>query len=146
MICQEGYPVYIVYLAAFVVFLGIELLSSNLVTVWLSISALFTSIYAYFFPQQIVVQLFIFLVLSVILIALTKPFVKKLRPKTEKTNADRLIGCEALVLEEIDHIRGSGQVKVMGQVWSAKSAHSVTIPADSLVTILRIEGVKLIVE
>ncbi len=136
---------YLWYLAAFVVFLGIELMTYNLVTVWLAASAILTGIYAYFFPEQIVVQLFIFLVLSIIFIALTKPFVKKLKVATEKTNADRLIGCTALVLEDINPVEGTGQVKVMGQIWSAKSQTGVMIEKEKTVTVQAIEGVKLVV-
>lgn len=136
---------YLWYLGAFVVFLIVELLSYNLVTIWLSVSALLTAIYAYFFPTQIIPQVFIFLVLSVILIAFTKPLVEKMKIGTEKTNADRLIGCDAIVLEEINGISGTGQVKVNGQIWSAKSENGAVISAGEQVKILKIEGVKLIV-
>ena len=137
---------YLWYFVAFAVLLGIELVSYNLVTIWLAISALLTGIYAYFFPQQLVVHIFIFLVLSIILIALTKPMVKKLKIATEKTNADRIIGCEAVVLEEIQPIQGTGQVKVMGQIWSAKSLTGEPVAKDKTVTVKAIEGVKLVVE
>lgn len=136
---------YLWYLAAFIVFLAIELMTYNLITVWLSVSALLTAVYAYFFPAQIVAQGFIFLVLSLILIVLTKPLVKKMKIGSEKTNADRLIGQEAVVLEAIDGINGTGQVKVMGQIWSAKSQSGAVISAGEMVKIIDIEGVKLVV-
>lgn len=136
---------YLWYFLAFVILLAIELSSYNLITIWLAISALLTGIYAYFFPGQIVVHLFIFLILSVILIALTKPLVKKMKIATEKTNADRLIGCDAIVLEEINLIEGTGQVKVMGQIWSAKSQTGEIIEKEKTVTVKSIEGVKLVV-
>ncbi|MBP3448105.1 MAG: NfeD family protein [Clostridia bacterium] len=136
---------YLWYLLAFVLFLVIELLSYNLVTIWLAASALLTGIYAYFFPEQIVVHLFIFLVISIILIALTKPLVNKLKIATEKTNADRLIGMEGIVLEEINPIEGTGQVKVSGQIWSAKSEQGA-ISEETSVIVKKIEGVKLVVE
>ena len=136
---------YLWYLLAFVLFLVIELLSYNLVTIWLAASALLTGIYAYFFPEQIVVHLFIFLVISIILIALTKPLVNKLKIATEKTNADRLIGMEGIVLEEINPIEGTGQVKVSGQIWSAKSEQGA-ISEETSVIVKKIEGVKVVVE
>lgn len=136
---------YIWYLLAFVVFLLIELISYNLITIWLAASALLTGIYAYFFPDQIVVHVFIFLVISLVLIVFTKPMVKKLKSTNEKTNADRLIGCEAVVLEKIDSLEGTGQVKVMGQVWSAKSESGTVIEAAEKVIVKNIEGVKLVV-
>lgn len=136
---------YLYYFVAFVLLLIIELASYNLLTIWLAISALVTGVYAYFFPDQIIVQLFIFLILSIVLIALTKPLVKKMKIATEKTNADRLIGCEAIVLETIHPVQGTGQVKVMGQIWSAKSQTGAIIEKEQTVTVHAIEGVKLVV-
>ena len=137
---------YLWYLAAFVVLILIEISTYNLITVWLAVSALLTSVYAYFFPTQIVPQVFIFLILSVILIALTKPLVKKFKKTTEKTNADRLIGMEAVVLEEINQMEGKGQVKVAGQIWSAKSKSGDILEVGKTVTVQSIEGVKVVVE
>lgn len=136
---------YLWYFLAFVIFLVVEFSSYNLVTVWLALSSLLVGIYAYFFPNQIVVHLFLFLILSVVFIGLTKPLVRKLKIATEKTNADRLIGCQAVVLEEINGVLGTGQVKVMGQVWSAKSKTDDIIPAGKTVVVDHIEGVKLVV-
>lgn len=136
---------YLWYLAAFVVFLAIELMTYNLITIWLSASALLTAVYAYFFPAQIVAQGFVFLVLSLVFIVFTKPLITKMKIGSEKTNADRLIGCDAIVLEDINSILGSGQVKVMGQIWSAKSQSGDVILSGETVKILGIEGVKLIV-
>ena len=136
---------YFWYLIAFVAFIVIEISTYNLVTIWLAISSLTAGVYAYFFPGQIKTQIFIFLILSVILIILTKPLVKKIKAHTETTNADRLIGCEGVVLEEINQIEGTGQVKVMGQIWSARSENGAVIPKSTLVKIIKIEGVKLIV-
>lgn len=136
---------YLCYFAAFVLLLLVELASYNLLTIWLAISALVTGVYAYFFPGQIVVQLLIFLILSIVLIVLTQPLVKKMKIATERTNADRLIGCDAVVLETIDPIQGTGQVKVMGQVWSAKSQAGTVIEKEQTVRVYAIEGVKLVV-
>ena len=48
--------------------------------------------------------------------------------------------------EGIDNLAGTGAVQVFGQTWTARSAGGETIPAGSKVTILRIEGVKLLVQ
>ena len=62
-----------------------------------------------------------------------------------KTNADRILGQEAVVLEEIDNLRGIGQVKVGGTIWTARSTQDEPIPKGTLVRVERIEGVKAIV-
>ncbi len=136
---------YIWYLATFFILLAVELLSYNLTTIWLAAAALITSVVAYFFPNQIVLHIILFLVLSIVLIVLTKPLMKKLKYAKEKTNTDRLIGMEGVVLEQLNSVEGIGQVKVSGQIWSAKSEDGAVISPGETVQIQRIEGVKLIV-
>ena len=135
---------YWIYLGLFAVFLVIEAVSFNLITIWMAVSALLTSIYAYFFPTQTLPHAFIFIVLSIILIALTKPITKKFIKK-QKTNIDSLIGEIGVVTLEIDNLKGEGQVKIKNQTWSAKSENGDKIPQGSKVVIEKIEGVKLIV-
>ena len=63
-----------------------------------------------------------FAVLSVLSLALIRPIAKRhlQRPPLEqRTGAAALIGLDALVLERVD--RDHGQVKIEGDVWSARS-------------------------
>ena len=62
------------------------------------------------------------------------------------TNADRVIGQTATVTETVDNEAGTGQVNVLGQVWTARSQLDVVIPAGAQVKVHRIEGVKVFVE
>jgi membrane protein implicated in regulation of membrane protease activity len=72
---------------------------------------------------------------------------KLLQPKGKiPTNADRFIGKTGIVVEAIDNLTATGQVKVAGQLWTARSAADTPISAGVEVTILSIEGVKLFVE
>ena len=64
----------------------------------------------------------------------------------KRTNLDLVVGSDGVVLEEIDNLFARGQVKVGGQVWSARSQSGELIPADTVVTVLRIEGVKVFVQ
>lgn len=144
IVVRGDYRMYWYYIIAFAVLLVIEATTYNLLTIWLAIAALLTSIYAFFFPTQLLAQFFIFLVLSIVLLALTKPIAKKLKIGIHPTNADRLIGLEGVVLEEINAISGTGQIKVNGQVWSAKSESLSIIPQNQIVKIIKIEGVKLV--
>ena len=134
------------YIGLFIVFVAIEAVSFNLITIWMAISAFITSLYAWFFPTQYVPQAFIFIVLSIILIAITKPVVRKFIKAPNKTNADSLIGEVGIVTVAIDSLNLSGQVKVRGQIWSAKSETDGEIAENKKVKILKIEGVKLVVE
>lgn len=67
-------------------------------------------------------------------------------PRLRPTNADRLLGAVAVVTQEIDNRSATGQVKVSGQIWTARSQGEDPIPVGTSVTVLRIEGVKLIVQ
>ena len=48
--------------------------------------------------------------------------------------------------EEIDNLAAKGSVVVDGKEWSARSAGGEKIVSGKIVTVLAIEGVKLIVE
>lgn len=134
------------YIILFAVFLIIEGTTFNLVTIWMAVASLITSVYAWFFPYEYAFQAIFFTTLSIILIIATKPLVKKLAPKPIKTNADGLVGEIGIVTVAIDKLSSSGQVKVKGQVWSAKSDSDDIICENSRVKIIKIEGVRLVVE
>ena len=77
---------------------------------------------------------------------LTRPIVrKKLNTKIQPTNLDRCIGEQALVIEDIDNSKTQGQVKVDGKIWMARSENGENISKNSVVTVEKIEGAKLIV-
>ena len=84
---------------------------------------------------------------GVFCVFLTKPFVKKFaKPGANvKTNAYSIIGKNAIVTKEIDSNANVGQIRVGGDVWSAKTENEEVIPAHAEVKVLRIEGVKAIV-
>ena len=50
-----------------------------------------------------------------------------------------------MVVQEIDNLRGLGQVKVGGMPWTARSAGEQILPVGTTVRVERIEGVKLYV-
>ena len=55
-------------------------------------------------------------VVSVILLMLTRPLAKKyLNSRTVKTNADSLVGRTCIVTQTIDNLRAEGQVSIMGR-------------------------------
>ena len=92
-------------------------------------------------------QLIVFCVLSLALLAFTRPIaLKYLKPKTEKTNADAIPGKVGVVVSQVRPIEGIGQVKVEGLVWSAKPEDGVqTFEIGERVEVVRIEGVKLVI-
>ena len=84
---------------------------------------------------------------AALLLALLRPLLKKyLRVKPSRTNADRLLGQEALVTEDIDNLRETGAIRINGVLWTAKSVDDTQISAGSRVLIDRIEGAKVYVK
>lgn len=135
----------VVWAVAIAVFGIFEGLTAQLVSIWFVIgSAAALGAAALHAPPW--VQAIVFFAVSMIALAVTRPIVKKhLQSKLEKTNADRCIGQDAVVTEEIDNLRATGQVKADGKIWTARSSDKSVIPAGSIVTVEKIDGVKLIV-
>lgn len=133
------------WLIAAVAFGLIELITLGLATIWFAIGALFAWIFASF-NAPLIVQVLVFLISSGVLLYYTRPIAQKvLKVGHTKTNVETLKGKTAVVIKEINNLQGEGQVKVSGQIWSAKSFNDEKIPEDSIVEILDIQGVKLVV-
>lgn len=136
----------IFWLIVFVVLLLIEIATLGLTTVWFALGALAALLAAYI-GFEIWVQIIVFLLVSVILLILTRPLaVRFFNQERQKTNVESLIGQKAVVREAIDTLQATGKVEVNGMEWSAKTEESGVIEADTVVWIRGIQGVKLIVE
>lgn len=135
----------VVWLIAVVVFAIVEIVTIQLVAIWFAVGAV-CGMAACSFGLPLWAQLMIFGVVSLILLLLTRPFVKKfLSVKTVSTNADRLVGKVAVVTQEICNSELRGTVKVSGVTWTARSEDGKNIDEGEKVEIKSIESVKLIV-
>lgn len=134
------------WLIVFVALLVIEIATMGLTTIWFAGGALVSFLAAYI-GFGVGVQVAVFLIVSILLLVLTRPIaVKFFNQERQKTNADSLIGQKAVVKEAIDIIQATGRVEVNGMEWSAKTEEPGVIEADTIVVIKGIQGVKLIVE
>lgn len=123
----------------------IEAATANLVTVWAAIAALAAAVCAAFGAGGYALFA-VFVVVTAVLLILTRPLAKRIMlKKAVPTNADRIIGAEGIVTERIKPLENKGQIKVMGQVWSAKSADDKVIEVGTKVTVTALEGVKAVV-
>ncbi len=124
----------------------IEFFTAGFLVFWFSIGALVAMVTS-FFIDNIFIQTAIFIVSSTLLIFATKPLVKKFDiPNTLKTNVYSIVGKIGIVIQEINSIEGTGQIKVNGEIWSAICEdNSLIIPKDTKVEILKIKGVKAVV-
>lgn len=134
-----------IWLVIAVIFGIIEALTMGLTTIWFSGGAIVASLVA-LMTDSILIQVVVFLIVSIVLLYFTKPLAeKKLHIGREKTNMEAVIGRKALVIKEIKPL-SPGQVRVWGQEWTAiADMEGKTIQEQTEVTVLRIEGVKLVV-
>ena len=139
------YAVY--WLIASAVFLLIEILTLGLTSIWFAGGAVVAAIAA-LIGVPFLVQMLLFVVVTCLLFALTRPVAKRyLNDRVQKTNTDALIGQQGIVKETINNMESKGLVQLNGQDWTARSVEAgEIIPAGSEVTVKEIRGVKLIVE
>lgn len=137
----------VIWLIAMVILLIVEAMVPGLISIWFAIGALAALISA-LFHAPVWLQLVWFFAISILTLVLTRPFVKKyVNSRVTPTNADVVIGKDAVVTERIDNLHAQGAVMLDGKVWTARTEkEQVTVEAGETVRVLRIEGVKLIVE
>ncbi len=135
------------WLVLFVVLIAIEIATLGLTTIWFAAGALVATIAAAF-NAPVFMQIALFIFMSLVLLIFTRPVAVKYFNKDRiRTNAESLVGRQAIVISEIDNLQGIGQVTVGGQEWSARAAedHSRIAPG-AVVEVQDIKGVKLIVK
>jgi membrane protein implicated in regulation of membrane protease activity len=133
-----------VWVALTIIFSLIEIFTLGLTTVWFALAAL-VLVFLSFLPIPLVYQIIIFLAISAVLLIFTRPVaVKKLKAGREKTNVDSLVGKHALVTKQIGEF-DRGEVKLNGQIWTARSENDTKINEGTKCEVVRIEGVHAIV-
>ena len=135
-----------VWLILMVIFLLVEAACAvHLVSLWFAAGALVAAIAA-MLGGETWLQITLFVVVSGGLLACLWPVTKKLlKPRLTKTNVDAIAGTEGYVTAQIDNLSATGQVKLNGMEWTARSESGALIEVGSLVRVERIEGVKVFV-
>ncbi len=136
----------IVWLVLLLLFAAGEAVSVGLTSIWFAVGSL-AALIAAMLGGGVVLQIVLFLAVSLLCLLAVRPLASRyLNGKTQPTNADRVIGAEALVTETIDNVKGIGAVIIGGISWTARSSGDMVIPKGSRVRVQRIEGVKVYVE
>ena len=134
------------WLIAFIALAAGEAATTGLVCIWFAAGAV-GGFLAAILGGPFWFQLIVFAAVSALTLAAVRPAAYRFfHPRRSPTNADRVVDQTAAVTETIDNEAGTGQVSVLGQIWSARSQLGVVIPAGSQVRVQRIEGVKVYVE
>ena len=136
----------IVWLVLLLAFAALEGITVGLTSIWFAAGAL-AALIAALLHGPLWLQIALFLAVSILCLLAVRPLARKyVNTQVQPTNADRVIGAEARVTEDIDNIQGKGAVTIGGIIWTARSDSDEVIPAGNLVRVLRIEGVKVFVE
>lgn len=137
----------IMWLAVLVILVIVELATMGLTTIWFAGGALIATVIAAL-EGPVWLQFICFVVVSLVLLVLTRPVAMRyFNQNREKTNADSLVGKQAIVTLDINNLLGTGQVMLNGMEWSARSAKDeVKIEAGAVVVVKSISGVKVLVE
>ncbi|MCD8085853.1 MAG: NfeD family protein [Clostridiales bacterium] len=137
----------VIWLVLLVAFSAAEAVTVGLVSLWFAVGSLCALLLSLFI-ENIWAEIGVFLLVSVATLLLLRPLANRYfsAKDMKRTNLDLVVGSDGVVLEEIDNLFARGQVKVGGQIWSARSQSGELIPADTVVTVLRIEGVKVFVQ
>ncbi len=139
-------PILIVWLLGIIVFVILEAVTYQLISIWFAAGAA-GGLIAAIAGASWGLQMTVFLVLSVLFLLCLRPVSRKLiRTKKENTNTEGLIGKEVFVIKGVDNIWETGEGKINGMIWSVKSADNSAISDGETVIVERIEGVKLIVK
>lgn len=137
----------IIWLVLLILFIAIEVATLGLTTIWFAGGSLSAAITAAI-GLPVYVQIATFLVISIVLLIFTRPIaVKYFNKDRVKTNAESIVGNQAVVTSLIDNLSATGQVRVNGMEWTARTTdENVKISEGNVVTVVAISGVKLIVE
>lgn len=137
----------IFWLVLLIVAIVAEVLTMGLTTIWFAGGSLI-AIFAAVLHAPIWLQVVLFFLVSLLLLAFTRPVaVKYFNRDRVRINVESMVGRQAVVTGEIDNIQGIGQVTLSGQEWSARSTDDrVRIPVGSVVDVVSVSGVKLIVK
>lgn len=135
----------LIWLIVAILFIIVESMTFNLITIWFALGAIATMFISIICPKAVAIQFVVFLGVSLLMVVTIRNYaVKKFKATTIKTNVNSLIGKKVMVTKTIEEFK-YGEVKVDGNYWTAKSENSETIEENSVVEIIEISGVKLIV-
>ena len=138
---------WIVWLGVFVVSIIIEATTAELVSIFFTAGSLVALIVSFIPGVSWWIEVILFVVISGASLLALRPLMNKfLKREKRSTNVDELIGKSGLMIKGCDDIN-YGEIKVNGVIWTAVSDDDkVAIPEGERVTIVGVNGNKLIVK
>lgn len=134
----------IIWSVIFLVSLIVEISTAALTSIWFCAGSLVSLILA-IFNVHVAIQITAFVIISVALILLTRPFIKKFASKDiVRTNADRIIEAIGVCTKTIP-VGDIGEVKVRQEIWRAVTLDSTDILEGEKIVVKSLTGNKLLV-
>lgn len=138
----------LIWAIAVVAFVIAEVMTVQLVSIWLAAGAFITMFLSYFYDIPFMLQLGIFIVSSTFFLLISFPLIRN-RKKNNiiGTNSELDIGKHATVIETVNSRKGTGRVTLNGVNWSAVPENeNDTIPEGTIVIVVKVLGAKLMVK
>lgn len=141
---MEAYMPFLIWGGLFILTVVAEIATQQLISIWFAAGSL-AAFLAVCFDGSPVLQIVLFFVVSILLLLLTRPIVRKVFSfRIENTNLQE-VGRVATVIQPIDPLKNTGRVRLDGVDWIAVSQNEEPIPNQTSVRIEAIEGTKLFV-
>lgn len=139
--------VFIFWIGLLVIFLLVEIATVGLTSIWFAGGALVAGVVC-IVGGPLWLQVVLFFVVSFVLLYFTRPWALRfVKPKNVKTNYEELEGKTVRILETVNNIEGTGRAIYNGMEWSARAERDdVTFEVEELAQVLRVQGVKLILQ
>lgn len=134
----------ILWIAAFLVTLAIELTTTQLVSIWFSGSSLICLILA-ICNVPVLIQIIVWVVASIVLLILSRLiFKKRFDVNSTKTNTDSLIGEDILITGKVTK-EFVGEGKIRDVVWTVATTDELPIEEGEFAKVVKIQGNRLFV-
>ena len=146
-ILAQADPFIVLWVLLIIAFVIGELISVGLTSIWFAAGALAALLLALLGVGPLV-QFAVFLIVSIVLLLSTRSWAQRfINSRTQKTNADSIIGQTIRIAERVSNRDQTGMAIVHGQEWTVRArSDDEVIEKDQNAKVVEISGGKLIVE
>ena len=140
-----GIDIWLIWMILAAIFIVGEIFTAGFFIMWFGVGAAVAGVLA-ILGLGMGWQLAAFVIVSLVLVLVSRNFANKItKEQPPGIGANRFIGKQAIVIEEIDNDKGTGRIRMDREEWRAESQDGSVIPVDSRVQTIQIEGTHLIV-
>ena len=140
------FEIWWIWMAIAALFIVGEIFTQGFFLLWFGIGAAVAGILA-ILGLGIGWQLGAFVVVSGLLFVVSRRVAEKISKKQPPgIGADRFIGLEGIVLEEIDNAKNTGRIRVQKDEWRADSETGELIPEGVRIVVTRLDGAHMVVK